>query len=337
LVGDQYTGNISIISQSGGHTAKIITRLISKGVFIAKAISIGNAIDLQPYDFLPYFKKDPDTKAVGFYLESTKNGKKLLNNLKKTNPKKPVVIWKGGQGNTGYKATASHTGELAGNYDLWKAACKQSGTILAEDFDSFIDILTCFAFNMPMPKSLNVALIACGGGNAVEAADLFESMGFTIPPLKEETKKKIYKFIPDINTSLSNPVDLGEYGYIPQYFANAINIVANDTNIDSIVYIKESARFPMFSINFNMTPENYERETVKKLAKMQKKNKENRNIPLYLNDPLISETPEDFKWRISFKEKLGKVGIPVFNRIDILAKTVKKIHEYQQFLEKIQE
>ncbi|MEX2683685.1 MAG: CoA-binding protein [Candidatus Sigynarchaeota archaeon] len=334
--GPELAGNVSFISQSGGHTAKTNLYLITRGVKFAKTVSIGNAIDVSPDDFLPYFKEDPDTAVVAYYIESSRNGKLFMDRLRSITPVKPVVIWKGGQGSVGNTATASHTGELAGNYRLWQAMAKQSGAILAEDFDLMADLLTMFSFKLPLPRSNRIAIVACGGGNAVETADIFEAGGFKIPELQEETKKKIGKFIPDINSSFTNPVDLGEYGYVPDYFANAVDIVARDPNVDAVVYIKESSRFPMFSINFLMSAEEYEAKTIKTLVSINEKNKtEGRNIPLYLNDPLISESLESFQWRVSFRDKLAALGIPVFNRVDVLMKAIKKAHEYQKFLDDI--
>ncbi len=334
--GPAFAGNVSFISQSGGHTAKTNWYLLSRGVRFAKTISIGNAIDLAPHDFLPYFKDDDDTAVVGYYIESTRDGRAFMKRLREITPVKPVVIWKGGQGSVGYKATASHTGELAGSYKLWQAMARQSGAIISEDFDLMADLLSMFSFKLQLPKSNRIAIIACGGGNAVETADIFEAGGFSIPELQEETKKQIGKFIPDINSAFTNPVDLGEYGYVPDYFANAVNIVSRDPNVDAIVYIKESSRFPMFSVNFLMSAEEYEAKTIKSLVGVYEKNKkEGRNIPLYLNDPFIAEDLESLRWRVSFRDKLAAIGIPVFNRVDVLMKTVKKALEYQKFLDDV--
>ena len=335
---DEVAGNIAFIGQSGGHTAKMNMLLMSRGVFFSKTISIGNAIDLKPHHFLPYFTDDPDTNVVGMYIESTTkdDGHKFMEALKQITPVKPVVIWKGGQGDVGFKATVSHTGELAGNFKIWQAMTKQTGTILAEDFDVCADLLTMFSFHVPLLNSLRVAIVACGGGNAVETADIFELGGFKVPELKDETKEKIAEFIPDINSSFTNPVDLGEYGYFPKYFVDAVNIIANDESIDAVIYIKESARFSKFSANFNMTPEEYERVYVESLKELHDRNATGRNIPLLLNDPYLSEDLESFTWRASFRDKLAKVGIPVFGRIDVLMRALLKMREYRRFLDHVQ-
>ncbi|MHA1369413.1 MAG: CoA-binding protein [Promethearchaeota archaeon] len=331
---DEFAGNIAFISQSGGHTAKTNTLVMSRGGYFSKTISIGNSVDLKPQDFIMYFKDDPDTDVIGLYLESTGDGRGLMDALKMTTREKPVVIWKGGSGDVGTLATASHTGNLGGNYRIWVAACKQTGTILADDFETFTDLLLMFSFKLPLPKSLNIAVVACGGGNAVESADVFESLGFKLPALKPETQEKIYKFIPDVNTALRNPVDLGEYGYVPSNFTKALEIIAEDENIDSIVYVKESARFQHFSVNFLMKYEDYEREMVRKLKRVHDHVAKCRNIPMYLNDPYIEESNEAFASRVSFQEQLIKKGILVFGRINVLAKSIKKAHEYYQYLEK---
>ncbi|MBN2150277.1 MAG: CoA-binding protein [Candidatus Lokiarchaeota archaeon] len=334
--GPEVAGNVSFVSQSGGHTAKTNWYLFSRGVHFAKTISIGNSIDLAAHDFLPYFKDDPDTAVVGFYIESTRDGRAFMSRVREVTPVKPVVIWKGGQGSVGYKATASHTGELAGNFTLWHAMARQAGAIMADDFDVLVDLLTMFSYRIQLPRSNRIAIVACGGGNAVETADIFEAGGFAIPELQEETKRQIGKFIPDINSAFTNPVDLGEYGYVPEYFANAVEIVSRDPSVDAIVYIKESSRFPMFSVNFNMPAETYEAKTIDTLAAVNEKNKTTgRNIPLYLNDPFFAEDIESLRWRVSFRDKMASKGIPVFNRVDVLMKTIKKAQEYSEFLDDV--
>nr|MDO8118894.1 CoA-binding protein [Candidatus Sigynarchaeota archaeon] len=334
--GPELAGNVSFISQSGGHTAKTNYYLFSRGVRFAKTISIGNSIDLEPHDFLPYFKEDPDTAVIAYYLESTRQGRMFMERVREVTPIKPVVIWKGGQGSVGFKATASHTGELAGNFKIWHAMAQQTGAIMADDFDVMVDLLTMFSYKLQLPRSNRIGIVACGGGNAVETADIFEAGGFSIPELQASTKAEIGKYIPDINSAFTNPVDLGEYGYVPNYFANALDAVSRDPRVDAVIYIKESSRFPAFSSNFKMSPDVYEAEMVKLIAAVNEKNKkEGRNIPLYLNDPFFAEDIESFRWRVSFRDKLGAKGIPVFTRVDVLMKAIKKAQEYQKFLDDI--
>ncbi len=329
--GPAVSGGISFISQSGGHTAKLNTFLMARGAFFSKTISIGNAIDLQPQDFLPYFKVDPETQVVGFYMESTSDGRGLMEALKEITPVKPVVIWKGGQSSVGMKATATHTGRLAGSYTLFKAMAEQSGAIVPDDFDTFADTLTALGFKIPLPKSKRIAIIGCGGGNAVEAADIFESLGFELPELHTSTREKINEFIPDVNSALRNPIDLGEYGYVPEYFAKSIDLIVSDGAVDAVVYIKEASRFPAFSVNFNMTPDVYEAKMVELLHGVHVNHK---NFPLYLNDPPLAEDMQSYTWRVSFRDKLAKVGIPVFGRIDILARVILKLYHYQEHTKK---
>jgi hypothetical protein len=38
---------------------------------------------------------------------------------------------------------------------------------------------------------------------------------------------------------------------------------------------------------------------------------------------------------VSFRDKLATKGIPVFNRVDVLMKAVKKAQEYQKFLDDV--
>ncbi|MFX0102248.1 MAG: CoA-binding protein [Candidatus Hodarchaeota archaeon] len=329
-------GNVSFIGQSGGHTGKTIGMLLSRGIKLSKVISIGNSIDLQPQDFLRYFQVDKYTSVVGLYLESTSDGKELMNALKDITPVKPVVLWKGGQGEVGFKATASHTGELAGEYKIWKAMCKQTGTILADDYSTLLNLLTMFSCGIPLPKSLNVAILASGGGACVELADVFEGGGFKIPELSDEVKQKIGEFIPDVNSSFRNPVDLGEYGYNPRYYIKALEILVRYAkNVDCIVHVRETTRLKNFAANFNLTPEEYEDFMIQGIFNIEQINKKGRNIPILFQEHMVSESIEGFQSHVSFREKLIPYGIPAFMNEIALMKAIKKMQEYRQYLEKI--
>lgn len=332
---EEDAGNVSFIGQSGGHTGKTIGRLLSRGVKLSKVISIGNSIDLQPHDFFPHFKEDKDTDVIGLYLESSSDGRALMAALKDITPVKPVVLWKGGQGEVGFKATASHTGELAGEYKIWKAMCKQTGTILTDDYDTFLDLLTVFSCKIPLPKSLNVAILASGGGACVELTDVFEAGGFKIPKLSDEVQQMIGEFIPDVNSSFRNPIDLGEYGYDPGYYIKALEILTRHAdNVDCIVHVRETTRLKLFAANFGLTPEQYEEAMIKGIIKIDGINKKGRNIPILFQEHMVSETIEGFESHISFRDKLILHGIPSFMNEVSLMKALRKMHEYYHYLKK---
>jgi acyl-CoA synthetase (NDP forming) len=115
-------GNVGFISQSGGSYFYTVRAAASRGVRFSKAISYGNACDLNESDFLEYFAQDPDTEVIAAYIEGVKEGRRFLKALEEAAKMKPVIIHKGGYTEAGIKTAASHTGALAGENVIWDAS-----------------------------------------------------------------------------------------------------------------------------------------------------------------------------------------------------------------------
>ena len=79
---------------------------------------------------------------------------------------KPVVILKGGRTQKGQAAAASHTGSLAGDDRVWVALSRQTGCVLVDTLDEFLDALLAFqALTLRDGKATKqVALFGNGGG-----------------------------------------------------------------------------------------------------------------------------------------------------------------------------
>jgi len=113
------SGPISFAFQSGGHSDWFVNHGPSNGLYFAKGISFGNGWVLDSTDFLEYLATDPETKIICLYLEGVKDGRRLFELVKQVNPKKPVIMWKGGLTATGSRAASTHTGSLMGQAAIW--------------------------------------------------------------------------------------------------------------------------------------------------------------------------------------------------------------------------
>ncbi|MHA1734588.1 MAG: CoA-binding protein, partial [Promethearchaeota archaeon] len=178
---EYHEGNISIVSQSGGTTARLMAFLTSLGMGMANVVSIGNSVDLTVTDFLEYFKDDPRTEVVVLYMESIRDGRRFLEVLKEVTREKRVIVWKGGQTEVGGIAAQSHTGGLAGSYEVWKAALRQGGAIHGEYFEQVVDLVIACALKVPLPKNKKVGVVISGGGLCVEFTDTLIKHGLEVP------------------------------------------------------------------------------------------------------------------------------------------------------------
>ena len=71
-------GPIGFLSQSGNLLFELTHFGESRGMRFSKAISYGNALDLNESDFLEYFGEDAETKVIGAYIEGVRDGRAFL-------------------------------------------------------------------------------------------------------------------------------------------------------------------------------------------------------------------------------------------------------------------
>ena len=106
-------------------------------------MTVGNCADVAPSDLLEFYFADDLTRVIGMYIETAHDGRRLFELLRDNGARKPVVILKGGRTQEGQMAAASHTGSLAGDDRVWVALSRQTGCMLVETLDQFIDTLLC--------------------------------------------------------------------------------------------------------------------------------------------------------------------------------------------------
>ena len=336
--GDQArkVGNFSATFQSGGLAVNSAQLAVSYGVYVAQMISIGNAIDLSHVDFMKYFLHDPRTRIIGLYLEHLRDvqmGQEFIRIAKECNlNRKPVILWRAGYGEATKKAIITHTGGRAGNNAIWKAVAKQTGCSLVDNSNEMAALASAFKFSR-LPASRNIGLIGIGGGSTIEAGDALEKYNINIPRLTDNTIKKFARFLPDVNTSLVNPLDLGAQGAYPQIYAKVLRILDKDPNIDAIVFVKDPERFA--SLQDSMMQESGLHVDLNKMFVqfVRKTRKLHGTKPLYCVMLKINEGFEEYKSRYSFKLKLLNSGIPVFESFDLVGKVLDHLNTYREFLE----
>ena len=231
-------GTVSILGQSGTHTIGASTMAQRVGVKVSRGISFGNAVVVNEADYLEYLRDDPDTEVIGVYIEGVKDGRRFFEALRETTPRKPVVIWKGGQTAAGQRATRSHTASLATPEASWNALMAQTGAIPANSIDELVDVLQALV-HTAAPRGRRLALMAMTGGQSVAISDAFGRQGLEVPELAEETYATIGEFFNVIGGSFRNPFDMANTIGIAGDAANLgriMDALAGDPNIDAMVF-----------------------------------------------------------------------------------------------------
>lgn len=197
---------VSFVSQSGNMGNTIISWAGKYGMGFGKFISSGNEGMLKTEDYFEFFKDDPDTDVVLSYVEGVDDGRNFFQKMKELTAKKPLILLKGAKTSEGRQAAESHTGAIAGSYEIFKAAVQQAGGILVENPEEMGDLAFALLYQ-PLPKGRRVGAVSKGGGWAVLAADALAREGLELVRFSDSLMQELNRLLP-YYWSRNNPVDL---------------------------------------------------------------------------------------------------------------------------------
>ena len=298
-------GDIAFVSQSGGLAMAFVQTGSLYGMGFSRVISFGNAADLDSTDYFDYLADDPKTKIVAAYIEGVKDGmrfRKVVDNLVK---QKPLIIWKVGRTEIGANAISSHTGSLAGEDRIWDGLFRQHGVVRVNTFDELID--TVMLFKYAPSSGQKIAIITIGGGAGVATADICAGLGLKIPRLGKNTANELSKIVPDVGTSIKNPVDLAATALNPSAVKKVIEIVAKDESVDTLMVLG----LPDATMGF----------FVRELGKFNEYKK-----PLVVIAPITSESS------VRVHRTLSKNGIPVYPSEERAARAIFNVVKFRHFI-----
>ncbi len=206
-------GHVAIISQSGGWLVERLEEFADRDVGIAAAVSIGNQAQTKTADFVRYFGKDKSVRAILAYIEGfgEDEGRMFVEACDEIAPKKPIIVFKGGQSEAGHRATQSHTSSLAGNGAVASAAFRQHGVIEAMDEDEVMAYSKVFSFKPKPMTGPNIGCLTVSGGHGVIATDEADWYGLKFPKFNEEDQEAMREVMSPAYrgiASFRNPCDL---------------------------------------------------------------------------------------------------------------------------------
>lgn len=235
VTGMPETGEIGFSSQSGAMVASVIDWARGAGVGFSRIVSLGNQVDVNETQMIETLYEDPQTDVITAYIEGVSDGKAFMDIAQKAALKKPFVALKGGRGESGAKAVASHTGALAGSAEAYEAAFERSGVQQARTMEEMFDWARALAWQ-PLPTGKKVGVLTNAGGPAILAVDALEKAGLELAELTAETRSFLQSRLPKA-ASVNNPVDVLA-GSGPGTYALALDALLTDETVDSVVVIQ---------------------------------------------------------------------------------------------------
>lgn len=235
VAGMPESGEIGFCSQSGAMVAAVIDWARGAGVGFSRIVSLGNQVDVNETRMIEAMRQDRQTRVITAYIEGVSDGEAFMETARRAALEKPVVALKGGRGESGARAVASHTGALAGSAEAYEAAFRKCGVQQAETMEEMFDWARALAWQ-PLPEGRRVAVLTNAGGPAILAVDALESAGMELAELTDETRGYLRSRLPGA-ASVGNPVDVLA-GSGPGTYAVALDALLTDETVDAVVVIQ---------------------------------------------------------------------------------------------------
>jgi acetyl coenzyme A synthetase (ADP forming)-like protein len=227
-------GSIAFISQSGAFITTIVDWSLPEGIGFSSVISVGNQADLTIEDFARYAGSDPTTRAIILYIEQILDGKRFLEIMRDVTLKKPVVAVKAGSSGKGQRAAASHTGSLAGSYEVYMAAFRQAGVIAVDSIRDAFQTAGLLA-SESYPKGIRAIVISNAGGFAVLSSDYAERYNIDLIEFPQSLIAELNTVMPE-NWNRANPIDMVGDSGVDRY-ARTFDVMIRNQDLWDIAFV----------------------------------------------------------------------------------------------------
>jgi acyl-CoA synthetase (NDP forming) len=198
-------GTVNLFSQSGAIIAELMDKAAIKNIGFENIISVGNMADV---DFADLINSYSGITPINLYVEGIANGKNLLRAIRNSGSK--IRVFKAGRSEVARKAAFSHTGNMAGNYEMFVGLLQSTGVQLLRDING---LLYPYHFE-------RILIVTNAGGAGTVMSDLVSNKLYELRP---EQIEELNKALPP-HWSKNNPVDIiGDAG--KERYLKALQIV----------------------------------------------------------------------------------------------------------------
>ena len=219
---------IGIVSQSGAMAAVVAVTLTAKDLGLSYSISTGNEAASGVEDYIEFLLDDAHTQVVGLVVEQFRQPKRFLNLACRARAGgKPIVLLHPGRSLAARESAATHTGAMAGDYEVMRTQVRRAGVMLAGSLEEFGDLLDVILRCRVRPRGGTAVLTESGAFKAL-TLDLSEEIGLRLPILTDSTAPRLRAALPGF-VPVSNPVDLTAQGLVdPDLYRRALSALLDD-------------------------------------------------------------------------------------------------------------
>jgi acyl-CoA synthetase (NDP forming)/RimJ/RimL family protein N-acetyltransferase len=174
-------GGLGLFSQSAAIGVALYAASSRRRLGLSTFLSAGNRADVSGNDMMQYWEDDPDTAAVGLYLESIGNPRKFSRLARRLARTRPVIVAKSDA--MGLRLPPGHAVRTTqAPFGALDAMLRQSGVIRVETTEQLMDVAQVVS-GQPLPAGPGLAIFSNSQALGKVVADSASSQGLTVEEL----------------------------------------------------------------------------------------------------------------------------------------------------------
>ncbi|WP_353226803.1 acetate--CoA ligase family protein [Novosphingobium sp.] len=226
---------VGVVSQSGAMAAVLGTVLIARAVPTSYSVSTGNEAGSGVEDYVDWLIDDPDTQVIAMIVEQFRAPARFLHAAQRARAAgKPIVLLHPGTSSAARESAATHTGAMAGDYQLMRAKVARTGVIFAETLQELGDVAELLV-RAPALTRPEVAVLGESGAFKAMVLDQAERLGLPLTPLDNTNAPGLRAALPPF-VPVSNPLDITAQGLSqPSIYTQVLTALLDDDRVGAIV------------------------------------------------------------------------------------------------------
>lgn len=226
---------VGIVSQSGAMAVVLGTTLMAKALGISISVSTGNEAASGVEDYVEHLIGAPHTRTIAMIVEQFRDPARFLALAERARAAgKTIALLHPGKSSAARESAATHTGAMAGDWDLMKAKVERAGVVLADSLEELADIVDIAHRARPVGQGGAAVLTESGAFKAL-TLDLAESIGLRLPAIGMETAARLRAAVPDF-IPVTNPMDLTAQALVdPDLYRRTLEPLLADPGYAAVV------------------------------------------------------------------------------------------------------
>ena len=226
---------VGIVSQSGAMAAVLSTTLASRALPLSFSVSTGNEAASGVEDYVGWLVDDPHTHVIAMIVEQFRAPARFLAAANAARAAgKPIVLLHPGKSSAARASAATHTGAMAGDYQLMRAKVARAGVIFADSLEELGDIAEILTRCPPMTHPQAAVLGESGAFKAL-TLDLAEEIGLPLAALDDANSPALRAALPPF-VPVSNPLDITAQGLSqPEIYTHTLAALLSDARVGAVL------------------------------------------------------------------------------------------------------